>query len=138
MSTRLRKLHVDIDPAVEVEVGARRVRFVGLNLIHRVVMVEYDVDPPMRVRDVRPRLLDIEVRDDVRDEPYEPSRPDFDWDRGGLTLPPDRTTTRLKPRPPATATRLDFVIWPADSRLAPVARFSVGLPVGHGEPWPSV
>jgi hypothetical protein len=150
MSRRPRRLHIDIDPVVEADVEGRRVRFVGLNLIYRVVMVEYDVDPPLDAGPIGPHLLIIEARDDVSDAPYETFWHDFPWGRDGARFPRGRMTTRLEHRPPAAATRLDFVIRPAEapdhdgrrpwsSQLAPVAQFSVPLPPEHGEPWqPSV
>jgi hypothetical protein len=60
-----------ISPPVEVEIAERRVRFVGLNVISGRVMVEYDVDPPLR-RDWPhgAALLKLHVTDGIEDEAY--------------------------------------------------------------------
>ena len=40
MRSRLRRLHVSIEPPVTAEIGDRIVAFVGVNLLNGVVMVE--------------------------------------------------------------------------------------------------
>ena len=54
-----RRIHVELAPPVEVQVGERLVGFVGANLRNRIVMVEYDVDPaiPERRPPFEPCLL---------------------------------------------------------------------------------
>jgi hypothetical protein len=47
--SRARRLHIAIDPQVEMTLGEHRVAFDGLNLLHGVVMVEYSVTPPLEV-----------------------------------------------------------------------------------------
>lgn len=68
---KLRRLHVSIDPPVTVQIGDRRVTFVGLNLLNRVVMVEYDIKPPWNAAvPFGSHLLVLDVTDDVSDEVY--------------------------------------------------------------------
>jgi hypothetical protein len=67
---RLRRLHVAIFPPIVTEVGHRTVMFVGVNLLNGVVMVEYDVEPPLDANPFGARLLVLAVTDDVSDELY--------------------------------------------------------------------
>lgn len=127
-------------PPVVTEIGQRTVMFVGVNLLNGVVMVEYDVGPPLDADPFGPRLLALAVTDDVSDELYPTAWEDFRWrDRG-----PARVTTRLDRRPPADARLLHVEVRAADpddrqatGRVAgPVlARFDVPLPPEHGLPW---
>lgn len=137
---RLRRLHVAIFPPVVTEVGHRTVMFVGVNLLNGVVMVEYDVEPPLDANPFGARLLALAVTDDVSDELYPTAWEDLRWrDRG-----PARVTTRLDRRPPADARSLHMEVRAADpddrqatGRVAgPVlVRFDVWLPPEHGLPW---
>jgi hypothetical protein len=138
--SKLRRLHVAIVPAVTTDIGQRRVMFVGVNLLNGVVMVEYDVEPPLDANPFGPRLLALAVTDDVSDEQYPTAWEDFRWrDRG-----PARVTTRLDRRPPVQARVLHVEVRAADGddlhatgRVAtPVlVRFDVPLPPEHGLPW---
>ena len=66
--------------------------FVGLNLLNDVVMVEYELDPPLRRLGVfGPELLCLTVTDDVSEEPYPTAWEDWPWRERG----PGRFTTRL-------------------------------------------
>jgi hypothetical protein len=135
-------MHLAIDPPVTVRVDGRSVKFVGLNLLNRAVMVEYDVDPPLN----RPHphgacLLALSVTDDVSAETYPTRWEDFEWRH----MAPGRTTTRLDRRPPAEARRLHIEV----RTLAPhelgipgqpvglhrLTRFDVKLPPEHGVRW---
>jgi hypothetical protein len=137
-----RRLHIDVDPPVVVEIEGHRVAFVGLNLLRSHVMVEYDVDPPLEVAFPGPRLVTVDVTDDTSDERYPTEWEDFPWRDVG----PGRATTRLERRPPPHATCLRIVVRPASasapaasgpgsSELGAVARFEVDLPAEHGLPW---
>jgi hypothetical protein len=63
--SKQRRIHVELAPPVEVQVDARLVGFVGANLLNRVVMVEYDVDPAIseRRRPAAATCLRVEVRE---------------------------------------------------------------------------
>jgi hypothetical protein len=138
-----RRLQVDILPPVEVEIDERRVRFVGLNLIDRRVMVEYEVDPPLqRDSPFGPVLLTLHVTDDVDDEAYPTHWEDFPWP----TIAPNRVTTRLERRPQAQARRLHIDVLPVETdlpiqpgpqsvELRRIVGFDVELPANHGLPW---
>ncbi len=140
---KLRRLHLSIQPPVTARIAGRQVTFVGLNLLNNVVMVEYDVDPPLRGPDAfGPRLLCLTVTDDVTEDPYPTEWEDFHhWPEHG----PNRVTTRLDRRPPAAARRLHFEVRSADA-FAPQVRgrgsdslrsavsFDVDLPADHGAP----
>lgn len=138
-----RKLHIDIAPAVEVEIAGYRVAFVGVTLLRPHVMIEYDIRPPLEVESpFGPHLLIVDVTDDTSDELYPTFWHDFQWP----SVAPGRTTTRLERRPPLNAARLHIVVRPAQSpdpdgrrpwtsSLRPVAEFDVELPRDHGLPW---
>jgi hypothetical protein len=141
--SKLRRLHVSVDPPVTVAIGDRRVTFLGVNLLNNAVIVEYAIEPPLLAPTFpQARVVALEVTDDVSDDVYTPSWEDFPWpDRGR-----GRVTTRLDRRPPAEARWLHVVVRPADSLvpqargrgshgLATVARFDVELPPEHGLPW---
>src|SRR5271170_8142363 len=115
--TRLRRLHVSVDPPVAVAIGARRVTFLGVNLLNNAVMVEYVIEPPLHApTSPDARLVALYVTDDVNDDVYTTSWEDFQWpDRGR-----GRTTTRLDRRPPAEARRLHVEVRPADSPVPQV------------------
>jgi hypothetical protein len=142
---RPRRLHIDISPAVEMEINGRRVRFVGLNLISNRVMVEYDVYPPLqRNTSFGPELLQLVVRDDTCDDAYQTHWEDFPWP----TTAPNRVTTRLERRPPSAARQLHIEVHlaltqsstplsPPHGLVRPVADFVVALPPDHGVPWGS-
>jgi hypothetical protein len=139
-----RRLRIQISPPVAVEIAKRRVWFVGLNLISGRVMVEYDVDPPLRRHSpLGPALLRLHVTDDIGAEAYPTFWEDFPWP----TIAPNRLTTRLERRPPADARRLHIDVLPAETdlptHLGPqsvslrrIAHFDVELPADHGLPWP--
>jgi hypothetical protein len=138
-----RRLRIQVSPPVAIEIAARRVRFVGLNLISQRVMVEYDVDPPLRRDSPQgPELLRLYVTDDVGNEAYPTKWEDFPWP----TIAPNRLTTRLDRRPPADARRLHIAVLPAETdlpihpgpqsvSLRRIAHFDVELPADHGLPW---
>lgn len=141
---KLRRLHVSIGPPVTAWIIDRRVSFVGLNLLNDVVMVEYEVDPPLPGPQVfGPQLVRLIVTDDVSEDPYPTSWEDFyHWPEHG----PSRVTTRLDRRPPAAARRLHFEVRPADASapripapgshsLPSALSFDVELPGDHGAPW---
>jgi len=144
MRSRPRRLHVSIEPPVTVEIGERIVRFIGVNLLNGVVMVEYDVEPPLSALNAGPfgpQLLVLTVNDDVSSEAYPTAWEDFRWPSHGI----GRTTTRLDRRPPAQARRLHIEVRPVPpdppapgpkaAGLQAVACFNVELPPEHGEPW---
>ena len=126
----------------------RTIRFVGLNFLRGVVMVEYEVDPPFRKASAAfaERRLVFAVTDDTGSDDYPTRWGDFEWHWMSET----RTTTRLDRRPSPEATRLHFEVWKADPRntpeadleinrrrrVRPLVTFDVQLPDGHGEPWP--
>jgi hypothetical protein len=135
---------VSIEPPVTVEIGERIVRFIGVNLLNGVVMVEYDVEPALNASNAGPfgpQLLILTVTDDVSSEVYPTVWEDFRWPSHG----PGRTTTRLDRRPPAEARRLHIEVrpvlpdasapGPTPAELDTVARFDVQLPPEHGQPW---
>ena len=137
-----RRMHLAIDPPVTVRVDDRTVKFVGLSLLNRAVMVEYDVDPPLN----RPHphgayILVIAVTDDVSEEVYPTMWEDFEWPH----VAPGRTTTRLDQRPPPEARLLHIevrTLVPEErGTLGPpvggqtLARFDVTLPAEHGVEW---
>jgi hypothetical protein len=137
---KLRRVRVAIDPPVTAEIHDRQVTFLGVNLLNGVVMVEYDVEPPLDAGPFGPHLLVLDVSDDVYPTAWE----DFQWPGRA----PGRTTTRLNRRPPAAARRLHVEVRQVD-RARPqgpephsageaVARFDVQLPPEHGLPWQSV
>lgn len=138
-----RKLHVDVSPPVEVEIGGHRVTFVGVTLLRPHVMIEYKVDPPLNTELIfGPHVVIIDVTDDLSDEFYPTMWHDFQWPWIAL----GRTTTRLERRPPPEAKRLHMVVRPAEppdaegrrpwtSSLPAVAEFDVELPPEHGLPW---
>jgi hypothetical protein len=139
-----RKLRLPISPPVVVDVRGHRVEIDGLTLLRPHVMIEYRIDPPLRTESpFGPHLLIFDVTDDAAPgSPYPTFWHDWHWP----TLGPDRYTTRLERRPPATATRLHLVVRPAQSpdadgrrpwtsSLAPLATFEVSLPLEHGLPW---
>jgi hypothetical protein len=140
---KARRLHIAIDPPVEMTLGDYRVTFDGLNLLNGVVMVEYSVTPPHEVDSpFGPHLLVVEASDDTSDELYETFWPDFPWTH----IAPGRMTTRLQKRPSPEATELRFRIRPAEppdaegrrpwtSSLPVVGFFEVALPPEHGLPW---
>ena len=139
---KARKLHIAIEPPVEVNVGDHRVTFDGVNLLRPHVMIEYVVDPPIASEEFGPHLLLLDVTDDASEEHYPTAWEDFRWPHLG----PGRTTTRLEVRPPAEATRLHVRVLPADSHLPAVpgphsaslraiAEFDVRLPPDHAQPW---
>jgi hypothetical protein len=141
---KLRRVHVAIDPPVTAKIHDRRVTFLGVNLLTGVVMVEYDVEPPLDAGPFGPHLLVLDVTDDVSDEVYPTAWEDFQWPGRA----PGRTTTRLNRRPPAEAHRLHVEVRQV-GRAGPqapephsageaVARFDVQLPPEHGSPWQSV
>jgi hypothetical protein len=141
--SKLRRLHVAIDPPITTEIAGRTVKFVGLNLLHGVVMIEYDVDPPLTPPSpFGPHLLVLRVIDDTSDEVYPTAWEDFRWP----LIRPGRTTTRLDRRPPPEAKRLRInvqelgvqtpsVPGPGTVELRSVVRFDVELPLEHGQPW---
>jgi hypothetical protein len=139
--SKLRRLHVPIQPPATATIAERQVTFVGLNLLNNVVMVEYDVEPPLPVQIAfRPQLLVLLVTDDVSERFYETACEDFrPWPEHG----PNRVTTRLTRRPAATARRLHFevrphnvfipgTIGPGSINLRSVLSFDVDLPPDHG------
>src|ERR1700728_1312627 len=98
--SKQRRFHIAIDPPVVARVGERRVSFVGLNLLGGVVMVEYDIDPPLQtISPFGPCPLTLRVTDDATSEVYPRRWEDFPWPECG----PGRTTTRLDRRPPPEA-----------------------------------
>jgi hypothetical protein len=138
-----RKLHIDIDPPIEVEIAGHHVAFVGLNLLRPHVMIEYNVRPPLQTESpFGPHLVILDVTDDTSDEPYPTFWHDFQWPH----IAEGRTTTRLERRRAAKANRLHIVVRPAEppaadgrrpstSSLPPAAEFDVELPPDHGLPW---
>jgi hypothetical protein len=140
---KARKLHIAIEPPVEVDVGDHRVTFDGVNLLRPHVMIEYVVDPPIAAESpFGPHLLLLDVTDDTSEEHYPTAWEDFRWPH----LEPGRTTTRLERRPPAEATRLHVRVRPVNSPLPAVpgpgsaliravAEFDVHLPPDHAQPW---
>ncbi len=138
-----RKLHIDVDPPVEVEIDGRQVRFIGVTLLRPHVMIEYDIAPPLETESpFGPHLVILEVTDDTSDEPYETFWHDFQWS----WIAPGRTTTRLERRPSPEAKSLHIIVRPAEppdaegrrpwtSALPPVEEFEVELPPDHGLPW---
>jgi hypothetical protein len=130
---------------VAVKIAERQVRFVGLNLISQRVMVEYDVDPPLRRdRPNGPALLKLHVTDDIDNKAYPTHWEDFPWP----TIAPHRLTTRLERRPAADARRLHIDVLPAETNLPThpgpdsvalrrIACFDVELPANHGLAWPA-
>jgi hypothetical protein len=140
---KLRRLHVAIDPPTTIEISGRTVKFVGVNLLNGVVMIEYDVDPPLNPPSpFGPHLLVLRVVDDTSGEVYPTAWNDFCWPH----VRPGRTTTRLDRRPPPDAKRLRISVQkldvstpslpgPGTSSLRSVAQFDVELPLEHGRPW---
>jgi hypothetical protein len=64
-----RKLHIDVEPPVEVEIDGRRVRFVGVTLLRPHVMIEYEIAPPLETGSpFGPHLVILDVTDDTSDE----------------------------------------------------------------------
>jgi hypothetical protein len=138
-----RRLHLPIEPEVTFQIEGLRVSFVGLNLLNRAVMVEYDVDPPLqRDRPFGPHLLQLRVTDDLSDESYPTIWEDFPWP----TVAPLRVTTRLDRRPDPAARRLSITVFrtePASLRPGTwdfisgpeLGVFEVELPPEHGLPW---
>ncbi len=101
--SKLRRIHIAIDPAVSAMVAGRTVRFVGANLLQNIVMIEYDITPPLMPPSVfGPHLLVLQVTDDVSGGRYPTTWENFPWPH----ITPGRTTTRLDRRPPPQATRL--------------------------------
>lgn len=45
--SKQRRIHIELAPPIDVQVGKRRVGFVGANLLNLAVMIECDVDPPI-------------------------------------------------------------------------------------------
>lgn len=140
---KLSRLHVTIEPPVTAMIGDRCVTFVGINLLNKAVIVEYEVEPPLtRSEADSNRLLVLTVTDDVSEQPYPTAWEDFhEWREQG----PNRVTTRLDRRPAAAARRLHFEVRPADAfapripgpgsvRMRSVAHFDIDLPVDHGSP----
>jgi hypothetical protein len=72
MRSKQCRIHIELAPPVEVQVGERLVGFVGANLLNRVVMVGYDVDPAISERrpPFGPCLLILEVTDDAEGGVY--------------------------------------------------------------------
>lgn len=140
--SKLRRLHVAIEPPITAEISGRTVKFVGLNLLNGVVMVEYDVNPPLTSPGpFGPHLLVLLVTDDTSDEVYPTAWEDFRWPHVG----PGRTTTRLDRRPPPEAKRLHIsmqgfgvptpsVPGPGTVSLRSALQFDVELPLEHGRP----
>jgi hypothetical protein len=133
-----RKFHLTIDPPVDADLPARRVRFDGLSFLRPHVMVEYCAEPPIDGSfTFGPKILTLHVVDDTSDEPYPTEWPDFDW----KSIGPGRMTTRLEHRPPADATQMLFTVFAFDAAASPagpqspVARFAVDLPNNHAAPW---
>ena len=101
-----RKLHIDIEPPVEVEIAGRRIAFVGVTLLRPHVMVEYDITPPLQTESpFGPHVVILDVTDDTSDELYATFWHDFQWP----AIAEGRTTTRLERRPAADAKRLHLV-----------------------------
>jgi hypothetical protein len=143
-SQKPRRLHLDVDPPVVVQIGDRNVTFDGVTLLRPHVMIEYDVYPPIDAESpFGPHLLIVDVTDDTSNELYPTMWHDWRWrDRG-----PGRTTTRLERRPPPDATRMHIVVRPAEpprpdghrdelSTRPAVVAFHVELPADHHLPWP--
>ncbi len=139
---KLRRIHIAIDPAVSAMVGGRSVKFVGANLLKNIVMIEYDVTPPLiPPSGFGPHLLVLQVSDDVSGGRYPTTWEDFTWPH----IAPGRTTTRLDRRPPPQATRLHVNVMAltdaAGTATKPVstgrriASFEIPLPADHGLPW---
>ena len=137
-----RKLHIDIEPPVEVEIAGRQVAFVGITLLRPHVMIEYNITPPLQTESpFGPHLVILDVTDDTSDELYPTCWHDFQWP----WIADGRTTTRLERRPAAEAKRLHIVVRQAEqptagrrpwtSSLPPVAELDVELPPHHGLPW---
>lgn len=136
-----RKTRIALGPPVATAIGSHRVTFVGLNLLRGVVMVEYDVDPPLlRDAPIGPALLELRVKDDLSEEVYPTAWEDFPWPDHGA----GRLTTRLDRRPPPEARRLHIDVLPLgaarancqDSLRGAIAHFEVALPPEHGQPPP--
>lgn len=140
---RVPRLHIDVEPTVRAEVDGHRLAFVGLRLLRKGVIVEYDVDPPLAEgMGHGPRIVRLVVTDDTSTVPYVTAWEDFRWPEHG----PGRTTTRLERRPAPEATCLHVAVLPAHTDLpaAPgpasvalraIATFDVPLPAAHGLPW---
>jgi hypothetical protein len=137
-----RKLHIDVEPPVEVEIAGRRIAFVGITLLRPHVMIEYNITAPLQTESpFGPHLVILDVTDDTSDELYPTFWHDFQWP----WIADGRTTTRLKRRPTVGAKRLHIVVRPAErpgadgrpwtSSLPPAAEFDVELPPHHGLPW---
>ena len=128
--TKQRRLHLELDPPVRIQVGRHQLTFIGLTLLNRVTMVEYVADPPLApFYPFRP-AFDLQVTDDTDAMPYP-----TDWENlGRPELGPGRTTTHLDQRPPPDATTLQFVVRPSAEAEA-CGAFEVSLPSEHAAPW---
>ena len=136
-----RSIHIELERPVEIQIGERRVRFLGANLLNRVVMIEYDVEPPVERRSMPfgPYLLVLDVTDDTDGQPYPTMWEDFPWP----LIAPARMTTRLDRHPPADATRLHVEVRePVGQGVTahprpgpPITVFDMPLPSDHAATW---
>jgi hypothetical protein len=132
-------LHIEVRPPVGLNIGEHRVEFVGLTLLDKRVIIEYDVDPPfLREHPFGPALLKLRVTDDLTPDIYPTMWEDFPWP----TIKPNRLTTRLNRRPAPAARRLHFEVLAVKTPRTPLASanqvvlsFDVELPATHALPW---